>query len=120
MTASCMRLALLLAAIAATAPASAQSMGAMKDGPIARFTEQDMQLFTKTLNGVLDDGADDEVRSWSNPDTKARGEVKVIKSFERAAAPCRRVAIKNEAKGRSASSQTNFCKQSTGKWAPAS
>ena len=120
MSTTCMRLAFLVAALVATTAASAANLGYMKDAPIARFTDQDMALFTETLNGVLDDGADGEARSWSNPDTKARGEIKAIKSFERSAAPCRRLAIKNWAKGRSASGQYNFCKKATGEWAPAS
>ncbi|MCX7272057.1 MAG: RT0821/Lpp0805 family surface protein, partial [Burkholderiales bacterium] len=110
---------LALTLFVAMTPASAQNLGFMKDAPIARFTDQDMQLFKQTLNDVLDDSKLGEARSWSNPDTKARGEVTAIKSFERDAVPCRRVAIKNWAKGRSASGQYNFCKQASGQWAPA-
>jgi surface antigen len=114
-----MRLAFLVAALVATTSASAANLGYLNDSPIARFTDQDMQLFKLTVNAALDDGADGEVRSWSNPDTKAGGEIKAIKSFKRGEVPCRRVEIKNVAKGRSASGQYNFCKQATGKWAPA-
>jgi surface antigen len=88
--------------------------------PIARFTDHDMQLFKQTLNGVLDVGTVGEARTWSNPDTKARGEITAIKSFERDTVPCRRVAIKNWAKGRSALGQYNFCVQENGQWAAAS
>jgi surface antigen len=107
----------LIVALVAMTSASAANMGFMKDAPVARFTDQDMQLFKETLNGVLDSGADGEARSWSNPDTKAGGEIKVIKSFERKATPCRKLDIKNSAKGRSASGQYNFCKKVTGEWA---
>jgi len=119
MPAICMRLAFLFAALVATTPASATDLGYLKNAPIGRFTDQDMQLFKQTLNGALDDGADGEARSWSNPDTKAGGEIKAIKSFKRGEVPCRRVAIKNKAKGVSASGQYNFCKQAAGQWAPA-
>jgi hypothetical protein len=91
--------------------------------PIARFTDHDMQLFKQTLNGVLDVGTVGEARTWSNPDTKARGEITAItaiKSFERDTVPCRRFAIKNWAKGRSALGQYNFCVQENGPWAAAS
>jgi surface antigen len=112
-------LASWVVALLAMTSAQAANLAFMKDAPIARFTDQDMQLFTQTLNGVLDSGADGEARKWSNPDTKAGGEVKAIKSFARDAMPCRRVAIKNKAKGRSNSGQYNFCKKPTGEWAPA-
>lgn len=111
---------LALTLFVAMTPASAQNLGFMKDAPIASFTDQDMQLFKQTLSGVLDGGTIGEARSWSNPDTKARGEVTAIKSFEREAVPCRRVAVKNWAKGRSASGQYSFCKQASGQWAAAS
>jgi surface antigen len=111
---------LALTLFVAMTPASAQNLDFMKDAPIASFTDQDMQLFKQTLSGVLDDGTIGEARSWSNPDTKARGEVTAVKSFEREAVPCRRVAVKNWAKGRSASGKYNFCKQPSGQWAAAS
>ena len=113
------RVAFLVAALGSATAASAANLGFLKDAPIARFTEQDLTLFKQTLDEVLDKGADGEARRWSNPETKAGGEIKAIKSFERGATPCRRVAISNAAKGLSASGQYNFCKQPTGQWAQA-
>lgn len=103
--------------VVAALPAASTNLGFMKDAPIAKFNDQDMKLFTQTLNGTLEQGADGEARRWSNPETKAEGEVKVVQSFERAAMRCRKVTIRNAAKGQTASSQASFCRQASGQWA---
>jgi surface antigen len=107
----------LVAVLAAAAPALASNLNFMKDTPYTHFTDEDHKIFNETLNDTLNNGADGESRAWSNPKTKAGGEVKPLKTFERKGTPCRTVYIANKAKGRSASSKYNFCKQASGTWA---
>jgi surface antigen len=114
-----LRVALQVALFATTIPAVAANMSFLKDSPISRFNDKDMQLFTQALNEALSKGADGETRNWSNPATGAGGEIKTESSYAQGATPCRKVVISNSAKGLSASGPFNFCKQSTGKWAPA-
>jgi surface antigen len=112
----CILRGLLVAALALATPAMASNLSFMKDTPYTHFTKDDHKIFNAALNEVLEKAADGEARSWSNPDSKAGGELKGVKTFERKGAPCRRVSIANKAKGRSASGEYNFCKQASGKW----
>jgi hypothetical protein len=111
-----LRCGLLLAVLALAAPAVASNISFMKDTPYAHFTKEDHKLFNEALNNILNSGADGDSRTWSNPTSKAGGELKVLKSFERKGAPCRTLSIANKAKGRSASGEYNFCKRADDQW----
>jgi hypothetical protein len=84
------------------------------DAPMAHFKGKDQELFEEALNAVLD-GTQGASRRWSNPETKAGGEVRAVKSFTRENAACRTVAIANKAEGRTSSWNYDFCKD-RGKW----
>ena len=99
---------------AACIPAFAGNLTA--DAPIAHFKGNDKALFDEALNAVLDDPKDGTARSWSNPETKAGGEVKSVKSFNRGEAKCRTVNIANKAQGRTSDGTMNFCRSAAGKW----
>ena len=103
--------------ILACAPALASNLPA--DAPIAHFKGKDRALFDEALNAVLDDPKDGTARSWSNPETKAGGEVKSVKSFSRGENKCRTVNVANKAQGRTSDGNMNFCRSAAGKWMPA-
>lgn len=108
---------LALVALVVAVPALAQNILFMRDAPYAQFTDEDHAIFNETLNDTLSRGAEGATRKWSNPKTRASGEMTPLKSFEREGRSCRTLSIKNKAKGLSASAKYNFCKQDTGKWA---
>ena len=108
---------LLLVVFVMAMPALAQNVLFMKDAPYAHFTEDDHAIFNETLNDTLSHAAEGEIRKWSNPKTRANGEMTPLKSFERDGRSCRTLSIKNKAKGLTGSAKYNFCKQDTGKWA---
>jgi surface antigen len=107
---------LLLAVFAVATPVAASNMGFMNDTPYVHFTKEDHAIFDEALQDVLNKGADGESRKWTNPASKAGGDLKVLKSFQRGQTTCRRLSIANKAKGRSASGQYNFCRQASGEW----
>ena len=106
----------LLAFISSIACAAALAGNLTNDAPLAHFKGKDQALFDAALHAVLDNGTSGFSRSWSNPDTKASGEVKAVKSYKRAQVPCRTVAIANRAGGRTSSANYDFCKSADGKW----
>ena len=108
---------LLAVVLGSGLPALASNLDFMKDTPYTHFTDEDHKIFNQTLNDTLNKGADGESREWSNPKSKASGEVKELKTFERKGMPCRTVYIANKAKGRSGNAEYNFCKQASGIWA---
>jgi surface antigen len=105
----------VILALACSTPAIAANIGGM-DIPYANFTDKDRAIFHEALDRALDNGADGATLDWSNPETKARGEIKPVKTFDRAGTPCRTVNISNHAKGRSASGPFTLCKDAAGKW----
>jgi surface antigen len=110
------RSSLLAAALSVAWPAVAQDMRFMSDTPYVHFTKEDHALFDAALAEALDNGADGQARTWSNPNSRTSGQIKPLKSFERNGNKCRRAFIANKAKGRSASGEYNLCKQASGKW----
>jgi surface antigen len=100
-----------------SAPSMASNLSFMKDTPYVHFTDKDHKLFNETLDATLNQEADGETRAWSNPASGAGGNIKVLKTFKRGVATCRSVSIANKAKGRAASAEYNFCRQTSGKWA---
>ena len=103
-------LALCLAAI----PALAANV--TPDAPMAQFRGKDQAMFEAALYGVLDNAPDGTAKKWANPETRAGGEVKAVKSFERDGKPCRTVAVANKAGGRTSSAKYDFCRSTAGKW----
>ena len=108
---------LLFLVLVVAVPASAQNLLFMKDSPFAQFTEEDHGIFNETLNDTLSRAAQGETRKWSNPKTRASGEMTPLKSFDRDGRSCRTLSIKNKAKGLTGAAKYNFCKQDTGQWA---
>lgn len=111
------RRGLAIAALAAATQAVASDYTFMTDTPYSYFTKEDHALFDAAMADALDKGAIGELRSWSNPKSKAGGELKALKDFERAGVACRTLFIANRAKSRSASGQYNFCRKESGGWA---
>jgi surface antigen len=103
-------------AVIALAAAPVLAVNLTDDAPLANFKGKDRETFDATLYGVLDDGKPGTTRAWSNPETKARGEVKAVKSFTRGESACRTVHVSNWAQGRTSSANYNFCKSAQGKW----
>ena len=105
---------LLVALSLVVAPAFAANV--TDDAPIAQFRGKDRAMFDAALYGTLDAGKDGDTRKWSNPETKAGGEVRAVKSFQRDDVPCRTVHVSNKAAGRASAADYNFCKSAAGKW----
>jgi len=114
---ACICRGLLAAVLASAMPALAANLSFLNDAPFTHFTDEDKKIFNGALNNALDKGADGETRAWANPKSKASGEIKPLKSFERSGAPCRTARIANKARGRSSVMEYNFCRQPSGTWA---
>jgi surface antigen len=103
-------------AVIALAAAPVLAVNLTDDAPLAHFKGKDRETFDMVLYAVLDDGKPGTTRTWSNPETKAAGEVKAVKSFTRGESVCRTVHVSNRAGGRTSSANYNFCKSAQGKW----
>ena len=111
-----MRLIVLMLAMACAGPALAQNwIGLLKNTPAERFDEEDLRIFMDAGRKALSDTPDNQSVKWENPQTRAHGEITVLRSFETKGLPCKEVRVRNEAQGRKGDSRLNLCKKD-GKW----
>ena len=100
----------------AASPALAQNwVGLLKNTPAERFDEDDLRIFMDAGRKALNDTPDNQSVTWENPQTRARGEITVLRSFESKGRPCKEVRVRNEAQGRKGDNKLNLCKKD-GKW----
>jgi surface antigen len=102
---------ILAAAAAASPPALALNwVPLLKNTPAERFDDDDLQMFLAAARKAVNETPDNQTLSWENPDTRAHGDITVLKSFEKDGKTCKRVRVRNEAGGRRASSIIDACK----------
>lgn len=109
-----LRLAILLAVISPLAMAQ-NWVGLLKNTPAERFDEDDLRIFMDAGRKALNDTPDNQSVKWENPQTRAHGEITVLRSFESKGLPCKEVRVRNEAQGRKGDNKLNLCKKD-GKW----
>jgi surface antigen len=111
-----MRLLLAIIFTAAIPSALAQNwVGLLKNTPAEQFDEEDLRIFLDAGRKALNDTPDNQAVTWENPQTKARGEITVLRSFEAKGLPCKEVRVRNEAQGRKGDNKLNLCKKDD-KW----
>ena len=98
------------------APLHASNLLFAKDMPIAKMTEADIEIMSAAVDETLSDVADGAERRWENPETGAGGTLTPLSTAEKSGQLCRRLEIANHAKGTSARSVEEFCRQADGLW----
>lgn len=100
-----------------TAPAAwAANTWFIQDTPLGNMTQEDRDLYQRTLDEALNSGTVGETKEWKNPVTGNLGSVKVIKDFSRQESACRRVETFAQTKALKNRARWNFCKQPSGEW----
>ena len=102
--------------LAATGAAVAGNYSFLDEAPAKHFTEQDIQLLTDAVNDALDNSADGKITGWRNPQTKASGKLKPLKTYRSHGTTCRRLQIANKADGLKNNVAFNFCRQADNTW----
>jgi surface antigen len=109
---------LVLAAVLAATSSLASAtnwVGVLKDTPAEEFDDEDLRIFLDTSRKALNEGRDNETLSWDNPETRSRGDITVLRSFDWKTHRCKEVRLNNEAGGRKRTSMLNVC-SIDGKW----
>ena len=112
-----LRIVIVAAALGlASTQAAAQAwIGLLKNTPAERFQEEDLRLFLEHARKALNEAPDNQPVSWENPQTRARGDITVMKSFEYKGLPCKELRVRNEVPGRKGDNTFNLC-NADGKW----
>src|SRR5881394_2418720 len=95
-----MRTLIATLALLVSGAASAQFVALLKNSPAELFDDMDLRIFLDAARRTLDEGAEDKVVAWQNPDTGHRGDFTVLKRFQSAGRDCQLLRVRNEAQGR--------------------
>jgi surface antigen len=99
-----------------SAPLHASNLRFAKDMPVSQMTDSDIEIMSAAVDETLSDVADGVARHWKNPETDAGGTLTPLSTSEESGLLCRRLEIANQAKGMSARSVHQFCRQADGLW----
>ena len=114
----CMAAAMLLASASLAAEAATWQQ-LLKGTPFEMFNETDMKMFLEASHKALDVAPLNDIVIWSNPDTKAGGDLTAVSQFkgmvQSQERECKLVRVRVQAKGRNTNTNVNVC-QIDGKW----
>ena len=104
------------ALVAATAgPVHAIQFG-LKDGPGAKFNDDDLALMMARVDAALISPTEGDVLQWKNDKTPASGSVVPMNKLTWNGLPCRRLRITNVYGEQKAQGVYKFCEKPAGKW----
>ena len=112
-----LRAAAFAAALAAgmAAPAHAIQFG-LKDGPGAKFNNDDLALMMGRVDAGLKSASDGETFDWKSDKTPASGSVVSMNKLTWNGLSCRRLRITNVYGEQKAQGVYKFCEKPAGKW----
>ena len=94
---------------------SAQNLNFLRESPIGWLDEQDRAILTATIDAVME-APDGTTTDWLNPETDSKGRLQVTDTHEDFGTTCRRLRMRNEAKGRKAGGTYRLCLAPDGQW----
>lgn len=101
---------------AMSAPLLAANLLFARDMPIAQMNDADLSIMSSAIEETLGSVADGDTREWSNPETGSGGTLRPLSTSEHDGTQCRRLEVSNHARGRSARSVLDYCRQADGSW----
>jgi len=102
--------------ICLTPPLYAANVWFAHDMPMSEMTEADIEILSSAADEALENAPDGDTRLWENPETGAGGALTPLSTSEQDGMRCRRLQIANEAGGKTARSEFDFCRQADGSW----
>jgi surface antigen len=101
--------------LAGSASAVAQNLNFLRDSPIGWLDDQDRAILTETIDAMLA-APDGTTTNWLNPATGSGGRIQVLDTHEALGTTCRRMLMRNEAKGRKSGGEFRLCLAKDGSW----
>jgi surface antigen len=99
----------------ATTGLSAQNLNFLRESPIGWLDDQDRAILRATIDAVMA-APDGTTTDWLNPETGSTGRLQVLDTHEDFGTTCRRLRMRNEAKGRKAGATYRLCLSADGQW----
>jgi len=95
--------------------AHASGLGFMGRGPMAKFSQEDHDLFRGALGRALSSDKLDQAIDWNNPKSPAKGSITPQKTYEKDGVPCRTVRVVNEYRDLRSDGVYSLCRRD-GRW----
>ena len=108
-------LVLALLALAASSALAQSWRSMMRNTPAERFQDEDWAVFLKQAYKTLDEAPENQPVKWERAETRRRGELTVLRSYESKGRRCRELRVQNEGDGRKSDNTFNLCSVD-GKW----
>jgi hypothetical protein len=99
-----------------SAPLLAANLWFARDMPISAMNDADLSIMSAAIEETLGKVPDGDTRDWSNPETGSGGTLRPLSTSEHDGNLCRRLEVSNQARGRSARSVHDYCRQADGSW----
>ena len=96
--------------------AMAINLNFLRNAPISRFNQQDIQLLQEAFLKAMDSGADGTTVEWANDRTGASGTITPTERFQRGGAECRTARFTTRFRALTGGGEFSFCKNSKGDW----
>jgi surface antigen len=111
-----MRIILAVVAAVLTSPVLALNWSGLKDAPISRLNEDEMETFRVFVLKTLDEAPDGTTVQWKAPKTVFTSKITPLNRFDDAGMKCRDATIESAARDRSARGRYTFCKKGKNDW----
>lgn len=95
--------------------ASAQNLNFLRESPIGWLDESDQAILEATIDALLE-APDGTTTDWLNPETGAHGRIQVMDTHQDFGTTCRRMKMRNEAKGRKGGGTYRLCQAEDDTW----
>lgn len=109
-------MAVAMALLGTTLPATSANLGFLKDTPISRFNKADMDMLNATLDLALESSPDGTASEWKNEKTGSSGTITPQKSLETGGKKCREVLVVNQHKTLKGEGTYTLCRVAEKKW----
>ena len=105
-----------LIAAAAAGAAFAVNISGLRDAPVTRLSEAELEQFKSFVEKSLDEVPDGKTVEWTAPKTQFTSKITPEKSFTDAGRRCRNVTIDSKSRDRQMRGLYMLCKVSNGEW----
>ena len=95
---------------------AAVNLGFMRNSPISKFDDQDLEIFQKAVINALDSAQDGQVISWKSPDSGFNGQIFLLSTSESGNQVCRRMRLVNVAGKLNSNAHYTACRDNVAGW----
>jgi|SRR5882672_9760861 len=107
----------LLALFCFNGTALAGNLSFLNNSAASKFNEDDVKIMQATAMNLLQDGIAGQSQDWANPNSTAKGTIKVVKVFQSTEGfACKTLRLENSAGGWHGRSTYPVCQVPPGEW----